>query len=65
MIGDNITTGHWIFAAVFMVLFVIYLAWSYQKDAPVHKTFFPSGSIYFLLGILTLIFLIFIFARVF
>ncbi|MFN3952458.1 MAG: hypothetical protein ACK4KT_08660 [Thermaurantimonas sp.] len=64
MINDNITTGHWIFAAIFMVLFVIYLAWSYQKDAPIHKNYY-SGAVYILLGIVTLIFLVFVFFRVF
>ncbi|GCD77039.1 hypothetical protein JCM31826_05210 [Thermaurantimonas aggregans] len=64
MINEHITTGHWIFAAVFMTLFVIYLAWSYKKDAPVHKYFY-SGTVYLLLGIITLLFLIFVFAKVF
>ena len=35
---ENITTGHWIFAGIFMLAFVGYLIWSYRKDLKLHKT---------------------------
>ena len=29
---ENVTSGHWIFAGVFFVLFIIGMAWAYRKD---------------------------------
>ena len=29
---ENITKGHWIFAAIFAFSFVCYLIWSYRKE---------------------------------
>ncbi len=60
---ENITTGHWIFAGVFMILFIGYLVWSYRKDMKVHKTHY-GGVLYFLGALLMIVFLIYVFKRV-
>ena len=56
---DNITTGHWIFAGLFMIAFVAYLIWSYRKDARVHKMYYGKGA-RILLGLVVIIFVLFI-----
>ncbi|MDZ7849171.1 MAG: hypothetical protein U5L96_21975 [Owenweeksia sp.] len=53
---ENITTGHWIFAGVFMLLFIVYLVWSYRKDLKLHKQHY-SGALYILVGLVVLLFL--------
>lgn len=59
---ENITTGHWIFAGIFMLAFVGYLIWSYRKDLKMHKTHY-SGSMYVLAGIIVILFLFYVFKR--
>jgi cbb3-type cytochrome oxidase subunit 3 len=61
--SNSITTGHWIFAATFTLLFLGVLAWSYRKDRTVHQPHF-GGSFRILLGIVLLLFVVFIFKRV-
>ena len=56
---DNITTGHWIFAGLFMVAFVAYLICSYRKDAGIHKMYYGKGA-RILLGLVVIIFVLFI-----
>ena len=34
---ENITQGHWIFAAIFALVFIIGIAAAYIKDAKIHK----------------------------
>jgi hypothetical protein len=59
---ENITTGHWIFAGIFMFLFVGYLIWSYRKDLKLHKIHY-NGSFYVLAGIIVVLFLFYVFKR--
>jgi len=59
---ENITTGHWIFAGIFTVSFLIYLFWSYRKDSEVHSIHYGK-SIRLLLLIVVLLFVIYIFKR--
>lgn len=59
---ENITTGHWIFAGVFMILFIGYLVWSYRKDMEIHKLHY-SGVMYFFGGLVLIVFLIYVFKR--
>ena len=56
---ENITTGHWIFAGIFMIGFVAYLIWSYRKDAPIHKMYYGKGA-KILLGMIVILFVLFI-----
>jgi heme/copper-type cytochrome/quinol oxidase subunit 2 len=56
---DNITTGHWIFAGIFMLAFIVYLIWSYRKDAGTHAKYYGKGS-RVLLGLVVIIFVLFI-----
>ncbi|PTM04583.1 MAG: hypothetical protein DA405_06900 [Bacteroidetes bacterium] len=59
---ENITTGHWIFAGIFMTLFIGYLLWGYRKDLKLHKIHY-NGSFYVLGGIIVIIFLFYVFGR--
>lgn len=59
---ENITTGHWIFAAIFAVAFVAFIFWSYRKDSNTHTRFDIGGS-RVLLGIVVVLILLFIFKR--
>ncbi len=52
---ENITTGHWIFAGVFLTAFIIYLIWSYRKDLQLHKIQY-KGSSYVLIGLVVILF---------
>lgn len=56
---ENIGTGHWIFAGIFLTAFVVYLIWSYRKDLNLHKIQY-GGSGYFLGGLLLILFLLYI-----
>lgn len=56
---ENITTGHWIFAGIFMALFVIYLIWSYRKDLKLHRIHY-QGYFYVMAGIILVVFLFYI-----
>jgi membrane protein YdbS with pleckstrin-like domain len=56
---ENITTGHWIFAAFFMVAFIAFLIWSYRKDAAIHRMYYTKGA-RVLLVIVVVIFVLFI-----
>ena len=64
IMSPTITPGHWIFAALFTVVFLVGLVWSYRKDGEVHRLHF-GGSFRILLGIVVLLFVIFIFKRLF
>ena len=57
---DNITTGHWIFAGIFAVAFIIFLVWSYIKDYKLNKTHYKGSSL-FLLSIILIGFLLYVF----
>jgi len=57
---ENITKGHWVFAAIFAITFLIYLVWSYKKDFKLNKIYY-SGSSYFILVVIVLMFLLYIF----
>ncbi|MCH8553554.1 MAG: hypothetical protein LAT76_00215 [Schleiferiaceae bacterium] len=59
----NITTGHWIFAAIFAIAFVGFLFWSYTKDKPMHKIHY-RGNFVVTLVLIVIFFLLFIFKRV-
>ena len=57
---ENITNGHWIFAAIFAISFVGFIVWSYLKDLQLHKVHYKGSSL-FLLGLIVLAFLIYVF----
>mgnify|MGYP006266949357 CR=1 FL=1 len=59
---ENITTGHWIFAGIFMVAFIIFLVWSYRKDLKMHRRYY-GNAIYVLVGIVMVLFLFYVFKR--
>ncbi len=59
---DNITTGHWIFAGISILVFIGVLIWSYRKDQKIHKKHY-EGAFKLTVFIIVLIFIIFIFKR--
>ncbi|MCT4623676.1 MAG: hypothetical protein N4A46_08640 [Schleiferiaceae bacterium] len=59
---ENITTGHWIFAGIFTILFVAILWWTYQKDKGTHKMHY-AGAFKIIVFIIVTFFIIFIFKR--
>ncbi|MDR9374381.1 MAG: hypothetical protein RI842_02265 [Schleiferiaceae bacterium] len=61
---ENVTTGHWIFAGIFLSGFILYLVWSYRKDLRLHRLHY-GGSFWVLIGIILVLFLFYIFKRLF
>ncbi len=61
---DNITKGHWIFAGIFAVVFVVALVWSYSKDSNITKVHYKKATL-FILSILVVLFLLFVFRQYF
>ena len=57
---ENITQGHWIFAALFAFSFVCYLVWSYRKEIDINKIHY-KGSILFIFSVVILAFLLYVF----
>jgi hypothetical protein len=53
------TTGQWIFAAVFFIVFTIATIFMYRKDKSLHKIFY-AGSYKILIGFLLFIVLLFV-----
>ena len=57
---ENITQGHWVFAAIFAFSFTCFLVWSYRKELKLHKIHY-QGSTLFVLSTVVLAFLIYVF----
>jgi cytochrome c biogenesis factor len=57
---ENITQGHWIFAGIFALLFVVGIAWAYKSDAKTHKVHY-KGFYLFFAAIIICVFLLFVF----
>tara|TARA_B110000467_G_scaffold147131_1_gene151919 strand:- start:241 stop:432 length:192 start_codon:yes stop_codon:yes gene_type:complete len=57
---ENITTGHWIFAAVFAFVFIIGITMAYLKDAKIHKIHYKGFYVFFA-ALIIFIFLVFVF----
>ncbi|KAB1157649.1 hypothetical protein F6464_00780 [Flavobacterium luteum] len=53
------STGQWIFAALFLITFVIIMIFSYRKDINIHQTFY-KGSYKVLIAFILFIVLLFI-----
>lgn len=51
---ENITLGHWIFAGIWLLLFIVYLSWVYLKDR-VRYRYHYRGIDSFLLCIVVLL----------
>lgn len=51
---ERVTTGHWIFAGLFAVVFIIGIAYAYKEDIKKRPDLF-SGSFKFLLGVILVI----------
>jgi len=48
------TTGQWIFAAFFVIVFVVAMIYVYRKDLALHKKYY-RGSYWVLIGFLAFI----------
>ncbi|MBS3739137.1 hypothetical protein [Mesohalobacter halotolerans] len=53
------TTGQWIFAAFFVVAFIVLMLLSYKKDKVLHQKYY-KGSFYILLGFLAFVLILFL-----
>ncbi len=53
------TTGQWIFAACFLVTFIILMIYTYRKDLQMHRVFY-KGNYKILLGFILFIALLFV-----
>ena len=53
------STGQLIFAAVFFVVFVVVIAFSYRKDIALHKKYY-KGSLFVLVGFIVFILILFV-----
>jgi cytochrome bd-type quinol oxidase subunit 1 len=53
------TTGQWIFAAFFVVAFIVLMLFSYKKDKVLHQKYY-KGSFYILLGFLAFVVILFL-----
>jgi len=53
------STGQWIFAALFLITFVIIMVYSYRKDIIIHRKFY-KGSYKVLIGFFIFIALLFV-----
>lgn len=53
------STGQWIFAALFLITFVIIMVYSYRKDIVIHRKFY-KGSYKVLIGFFIFIALLFV-----
>lgn len=61
---ENITTGHWIFAGIFLIAFIVYLVWSYRKDLQLHRIQY-GGSSYVLVAIVVILFVFYVLKQIF
>lgn len=52
------STGQLIFAAIFLVSFIILMIFSYRKDKILHRKYY-KGSIYVLIGFIIFILILF------
>lgn len=55
---DNISTGHWIFAGIFIIVFIVAMVYSYRKDLVRYKLLYKRPWL-IVLGILLIYFIIF------
>lgn len=53
------STGQWIFAATFFLVFLVVIIYSYRKDIALHKKYY-SGSLFVLGGFFVFIVLLFV-----
>ena len=55
----NVGKGHWIFAVIFLVIFVIGMVWAYRRDKPVDKANYKGtwGILFFMFLVLFLVYL--------
>ncbi|MCG2430840.1 hypothetical protein [Aequorivita xiaoshiensis] len=51
------TTGQWVFTALFFIVFVIIIAFSYRNDKKLHKKYY-KGSIWVLIGFIAFVLLL-------
>ena len=53
------STGQWIFAGIFFLVFVAIIIFSYRKDLKIHRKYY-KGSLYVLLGFIFFVVLLFL-----
>ncbi len=58
----NIGKGHWVFAALFFIAFVVAMIWAYRSDRPSNTQHY-SGAYKIIFGIITVGLLVFLFVK--
>lgn len=53
------STGQLIFAAIFVLVFIIVMIYSYRKDLQLHRKYY-KGTVYILIGFILFIALLFV-----
>lgn len=53
------STGQLIFAAIFVLVFIIVIIYSYRKDLQLHRKYY-KGTVYILIGFILFIALLFV-----
>lgn len=56
----DVGKGHWIFAGIFAIVFILFLVWAYRKDLKMHRIHY-KGSFVFLLGLVVAMFVLWVF----
>lgn len=51
---ENITTGHWVFAGLFTVAFIVLIIFAYKDDIKRSPELFKGSSRFFLAVVVTL-----------
>lgn len=51
----NVGKGHWIFALIFFIAFVVYMIWAYRKDKSVSRFHFNGSYLIIIFMILVLV----------
>ena len=36
---ENITTGHWVFALISLILYILFLSWGYWQEKKIYTVF--------------------------
>ncbi len=56
---EYVTHGHWLFAGIFLLLFLFFLGWAYRKDLSLHKIHYGK-TVYVAVGIVLVLFVFYV-----
>ena len=58
----NVGKGHWIFALVFIFIFVLGMLWAYRSDLQINRLHY-KGSYKIIFGIISVLLVVYLFVR--